>query len=157
MKIRLQNLKFRKLYKFILETNRYIMDTIISSNSYNNFSLTSLKNNTPDNYISLDNVNYASERWAAGLEMEATYILNPFDSKSISWENGLKEFYVPDFKKIITYIEKKYKNNFNIYKHIVEAEVSGRTCGPPGKKVSVIKPDPKHSMLEIATDRRSSF
>ena len=85
--------------------------------------------------------------------MEATYILNPLDSNNISWEKGLKEFYVPNFKKIIEYIDKKYKNNPKKYKHIVEAEVSGRTCGPPGRKVSVIKPDPKHSMLEIATDK----
>ena len=85
--------------------------------------------------------------WAAGLEMEGTYILNPLDSDK-SWENGLKEFYIPDINKIMDYIEKKYGEKSSKYPFIPEAEVSGRTCGG----VSIIKPDPRHSMLEIATD-----
>ena len=86
--------------------------------------------------------------WAAGLEMEGTYILNPLDSDE-SWDNGLKKFYIPDISKIMNYIDKKYgKKGKNKYIYIPEAEVSGRKCAG----VSVIEPDPKHSMLEIATD-----
>jgi len=86
--------------------------------------------------------------WAAGLEMEATYILNPLDSDN-TWNKGLKEFYIPDISKIIYYIEKKYGNHSGKYPFIPEAEVSGRTCSG----ISIIKPDPRHSMLEIATSK----
>jgi len=89
--------------------------------------------------------------WAAGLEMEGTYILNPLDSDK-PWQKGLKAFYIPNIKKIMDYIENTYGNAGGVtskYPFIPEAEVSGRTCAG----VSVIKPDPRHSMLEIATDK----
>jgi len=91
--------------------------------------------------------------WAAGLEMEATYILNPLDTKKKDWdEKTLKQFYIPNIKKIMDYIENTYGNAGGVtskYPFIPEAEVSGRTCAG----VSVIKPDPRHSMLEIATTK----
>jgi len=77
----------------------------------------------------------------------SNYILNPIDSDK-SWEKGLREFYIPDINKIIDYIEKKYGETSGKYPFIPEAEVSGRKCAG----VSIIKPDPRHSMLEIATD-----
>ena len=87
--------------------------------------------------------------WAAGLEMEGTYILNPLDSDE-PWSKGLKQFYIPDINQIMDHIDKTYgkRKARNKYIYIPEAEVSGRTCAG----VSVIKPDPKKSMLEIATD-----
>ena len=83
---------------------------------------------------------------AFGLEMEATYIINP-----LTTEDRFKSFYVPSIAKIITYIDNKYGSDK--YKYIQEAEVSGRTCAG----VSIIKPDPRHSMLEIATDQAFGF
>jgi len=83
---------------------------------------------------------------AFGLEMEATYIINP-----LTTEDRFESFYVPSISKIITYIDKKY--GADKYKYIQEAEVSGRTCAG----VSIIKPDPRHSMLEIATDQAFGF
>ena len=87
--------------------------------------------------------------WAAGLEMEATYILNPFDSNK-SWQKGLKEFYMLNIGKIIEYNEKKYENyGKDKYPYLEIAEASGRKCS--GKYI--IKPDPQNSMLEIVTDK----
>ena len=99
----------------------------------------------------LQNFEHPTITSAVGLEMEGTYILNPLDS-TYSWKKGLKEFYIPNIKKIINYIENTYGNIEGVtskYPFIPEAEVSGRTCAG----VSIIKPDPKHSMLEIATDK----
>ena len=84
--------------------------------------------------------------WAAGLEMEATYILHPLDT-TLSWKKGLDQFYMLDISKIINYINTKYDGDAEVYPFIEEAEVSGRKCAG----VSVIDPDPRHSMLEIAT------
>jgi hypothetical protein len=87
--------------------------------------------------------------WAAGLEMEGTYILNPLDSDE-PWSKGLKQFYIPDINQIMDHIDKTYgkRKARNKYIYLPEAEVSGRKCAG----VSIIKPDPKKSMLEIATD-----
>lgn len=100
-----------------------------------------------NNLFELEQEEIPKITWAAGLEMEGTYVLNPLDSDK-NWEKGLSEFYIPDISKIMDYIEKKYGNKTNKYPYIPEAEVSGRTCAG----VAVIKPDPRHSMLEIATD-----
>jgi len=112
------------------------------------------ENNTPSilpalyqetkNIVNTSNVKLYD--WAAGLEMEATYILHPLDSK-ISWKKGLEQFYMLDISKIIKYINTKYSGDEEVYPTIEEAEVSGRKCAG----VSVIDPDPRHSMLEIAT------
>ena len=91
--------------------------------------------------------------WAVGLEMEATYILNPLDSNK-SWEKGLKELYVLDIEKIIVYNEKKYKDaGKKKYPYLELAESSGRKCA--GKYI--INPDPINSMLEVVTDKPYNF
>ena len=107
--------------------------------------------NTFDNNIMNNNNSFYGFTWAAGLEMEATYVLNPL-SKDDDWKSGLKQFYLLDFKKIIEHIDKKYNSSENKYPYLYEAEQSGRTCGPKGNKKYIIKPDPPSSMLEIATD-----
>ena len=107
---------------------------------------------SPIPYIEVNNSNSklvkgsTMSTWAAGIEMEHTYVLNPLSKKG-NMEDNLKQFYILDIGKIVKYIIKKYKNS-NIYRNIPEAEVSGRKCGG----VSIIKPDPRHSMLEIATN-----
>jgi hypothetical protein len=91
--------------------------------------------------------------WAAGLEMEATYILNPLDTDK-SWVKGLEEFYILDIGKIIEYNDKKYKDaGKKKYPYLELAESSGRMC----TKKYIIKPDPKNSMLEIVTDKPYSI
>lgn len=118
--------------------------TTIKNLPESNFSVLDIPDILTSQFRDLEQINVvALKTWAVGLEMEATYVLNPLDTEK--W--FLKSFFVPDFKKIIEYIAKKY--NSSKYSYIVEAEVSGRTCAG----VSVIKPDPRHSMLEIATDR----
>lgn len=119
----------------------------VLNSSFPEFSTLLIENPSLDDPIfEIEHSNTNKVTWAAGLEMEGTYILNPLDTKK-QWDESLKEFYVPDVKKIIDYIEKKYKNNPEAYPYIPEAEVSGRKCGG----ISIIKPDPRHSMLEIAT------
>lgn len=83
---------------------------------------------------------------AFGLEMEATYIINPLSTKE-----KFNSFYMLNISRIITYIDKHYGSSK--YKYIQEAEVSGRTCAG----VAIIDPDPRHSMLEIATDQAFGF
>lgn len=128
----------------------YTMDlTNLLDSSFPEFSTIVVKEpSLGDQLFEIAEPELPSITWAAGLEMEGTYILNPLDSDK-PWENGLTEFYIPDVNKIIDYIEKKYGKRSGAYPFIPEAEVSGRTCAG----VSVIKPDPRHSMLEIATDR----
>lgn len=84
-------------------------------------------------------VNEYSGIWALGLEMEATYILDPMTFE-------YKKFAVLDIEHIMDRIEKK-KYKKDKYPYIVEAEQSGRTCGG----VTILKSDPPKSMLEIAT------
>ena len=87
--------------------------------------------------------------WAAGLEMEATYLLNPLDSDK-SWDKGLKELYMLDMDKIWQYNKKKFKDKGKQkYPYLDVVEASGRKCS--GKYI--IKPDPPFSMLEIVTDK----
>jgi len=121
----------------------------ILDSSFPNFSTLRFEEPSLENQlVELSQPELPSITWAAGLEMEATYILNPLDSDK-PWDKGLQEFYIPDINKIIDYIEKKYGKTSKKYPFIPEAEVSGRKCAG----VSVIEPDPRHSMLEIATDR----
>lgn len=86
--------------------------------------------------------------WAAGIEMEATYVLNPLDT-DVSWRKSFKQFYVPNSDDIINHIEKKGYSKEEKYPMLVEAEASGRSCGG----VTVVDPDPRNSMFEIATQK----
>jgi hypothetical protein len=86
--------------------------------------------------------------WAAGIEMECTYVLNPLDTK-INWEKSFRQFYVPDGEEILTYIENKGYSKEEKYKMLVEAEASGREC----RGIKVVDADPRNSMFEIATQR----
>lgn len=121
-------------------TSRTSNIPISSKNEYKNVLQENLFNNLN---------NKTEITWAAGLEMEATYVLNPL-SKGQDFKDGLKQFYLLDFKKIINHIDEKY-NNDKKYPYLYEAEQSGRACGPNGNKKYIIKPDPPSSMLEIAT------
>jgi hypothetical protein len=85
--------------------------------------------------------------WAAGIEMEGTYVFNPLDTKE-DWEKSFEKFYVPNADEILTYINRKGYSKEK-YPLIVEAESSGRTC----RGISVVEGDPVNSMFEIATDR----
>jgi len=84
--------------------------------------------------------------WAAGIEMEATYVLNPLDT-TVSWNNSFKQFYVPNSDDIIDHIEKKGYSKSEKYPMLIEAEASGRACAG----ITVVDPDPRNSMFEIAT------
>lgn len=86
--------------------------------------------------------------WAAGIEMEATYVLNPLDTKE-PWEESFKQFYVPNSDDIIDHIEKKGYPKDEKYPMLVEAESSGRACGG----ITVVDGDPLNSMFEIATQQ----
>ena len=59
-----------------------------------------------------DPTQYYKPSWAVGLEMEATYVLNPLNTRNTKDWN-LKSIYALDIKKIIEYINKKYKNNYH--------------------------------------------
>lgn len=86
--------------------------------------------------------------WAAGIEMECTYVLNPLDTKE-SWDESFDQFYVPDSDDIMDHIEKKGIQRTEKYSMIVEAESSGRRC----RGITVVDPDPVNSMFEIATQK----
>ena len=83
--------------------------------------------------------------WAAGIEQEGTYILNPLDTDE-DWKKTFKQFYVIDAGHIIDHIE-KMRYDKKKYSAIVEAEQSGRTCD----NVVVVDADPVNSMFEICT------
>jgi hypothetical protein len=86
--------------------------------------------------------------WAAGIEMECTYVLNPLDTTD-SWDKSFEQFYVPNSDEILKYIIKKGISRDDKYPMIVEAESSGRTC----QGINVVKADPVNSMFEIATNK----
>jgi hypothetical protein len=111
--------------------------------SISTFSTPELEDNLSSyEFVALKDASIPSIFFAVGLEMEATYVLNPLSTK----EWNLKTFYVPNIAKIIRYIEDSEDDK---YPFIYEAEVSGRKCAG----VSIIEPDPRHSMLEIATSK----
>lgn len=86
--------------------------------------------------------------WAAGIEMECTYVLNPLDT-SEKWERSFRQFYVPDAAEVLDYIEKRGYSKDEKYPMLVEAEASGREC----RGIKVVNADPRNSMFEIATNK----
>ena len=128
------------------------MSTLNTLNTLNLSNFSSIRINKPSlgsKLYELQEITLDPMTWAAGLEMEATYILNPLDSDK-SWEKGLKEFYILDMDKIWQYNGKKFKDKGKKkYPYIDVVEASGRRCA--GKYI--IKPDPVFSMLELVTDK----
>ena len=83
--------------------------------------------------------------WALGIELEATYVLNPLDT-DVPWDKSFKTMKSLNIEQVIKYADKLNKQeNKKIYPDLDEGEKSGRQC----RGMWVLKSNPYENSMTV--------